>query len=53
MGLFQHCGLTAYCILTPNKLPHSSPEAPLIIQTRENSTSEGGKYYQRILLANP
>ena len=52
MGLFQHCGHSAYCILTPNKFPHSSPEAPRIIQMRETSTSEGGNYYQWILLAN-
>ena len=49
MGLFQHCGRSAYCILTPNKLPHLSPEAPRIIQMRETSTSEGGNYYQWIL----
>ena len=42
MGFFQHCGLSAYCILTP-KFPHSSPEAPRIIQMRETSTSEGGE----------
>ena len=29
-----------------NKFPHSSPEAPCIIQMRETSTSEGGNYYQ-------
>ena len=46
MGLFQHCGRSAYCILTPNKFPHSSPEAPRTIQMRETSTSEGGNYYQ-------
>jgi len=46
MGAFQHCGRSAYCILTPNKFPHSSPEAPRIIQIRETSTSEGGNYYQ-------
>jgi len=46
MGLFQHCGRSAYCILTPNKFLHSSPEAPRIIQMRETSTSEGGNYYQ-------
>ena len=40
-----------YCILAPNKFPHSSPEAPRIIQMRETSISEGGNYYQ-ILLAN-
>ena len=44
MGLFQHCGRSAYCILTPNKFPHSSPEATRIIQMRETSTSEGGNY---------
>ena len=36
----------AYCILTPNKFPHSSPGSPRIIQMRETSTSEGGNYYQ-------
>ena len=46
MGFFQHCGSSAYCILTPNKFPHSSSEAPRIIQMRETSTSEGGNYYQ-------
>ena len=46
MGRFQHCGRSAYCILTPNKFPHSHPEAPRIIQMRETSTSEGGNYYQ-------
>ena len=46
MGLFQHCGRSAYFILTPNKFPHSSPEAPRIIQMRESSTSEGGNYDQ-------
>ena len=35
MGLFQHCGRSVYCILTPNKFPHSSPDAPRIIQMRE------------------
>ena len=46
MGLFQHCGQSAYFILTPNKFPHSSQEAPRIIQMCETSTSEGGNYYQ-------
>ena len=46
IGLFQHCGRSAYCVLTLNKFPHSSPEAPRIIQMRENSTREGGNYYQ-------
>ena len=50
MGLYQHCGLSAYCILTPNKFPHSSPEAPRIIKMRETSTSEDGNYYQRNVL---
>ena len=45
MVFFQHCGRSAYCILTP-KFPHSSTEEPRIIQMRETSTSEGGKYYQ-------
>ena len=51
LELFQHWGHLAYCILAPNKFPHSSPEVPRIIQMSETSTSEGGKYYQ-ILLAN-
>ena len=51
LELFQHWDHLAYCILAPNKFPHSSPEAPRIIQMRETSTSEGGNYYQ-ILLAN-
>ena len=51
MELFQHCGRSAYCILTTNKFPHSSPEAPRIIQMRKKSNSEGGNYYQWILLA--
>ena len=46
IGLFQHCGRSAYCILTLNKFPHSSPEAPRIMRMRETSTSEGGNYYQ-------
>ena len=46
MGFFQHCDRSAYCILTPNKFPHSSTEAPRIIQMGETSTSEGGNYYQ-------
>jgi len=46
MGLFQHCGRSAYCVLIPNKFPHSSPEAPRIIKMRETSTSEGVDYYQ-------
>ena len=53
IGLFQHCSRSAYCILTLNKFLHSSPEAPRIIQMRETSTSEGGNYYQWILLADP
>jgi hypothetical protein len=41
-GAFQHSGLLySY----PNKFPHSSPEAPCIIQMRKTSTSEGGNYY--------
>ena len=51
LELFQHWGHLAYCILPPNKFPHSSPEAPCIIQMCETSTSEGGNYY-KILLAN-
>jgi len=46
IGLFQHCGRSACCILTLNKFPHSSPEVPCIIQMHETSTSEGGNYYQ-------
>jgi len=46
MGFFQHCGNSAYCILNPNKFPHSPPEAPRIIQMRETSTSEGGNHHQ-------
>ena len=53
IGLFQHCRSSAYCIINLNKFPHSSPEAPRIIQMRETSTNEGGNYYQWILLANP
>ena len=51
LELFQHWDHLAYCILTPNKFPHSPPEAPRIIQMRETSTSEGRNYYQ-IFLAN-
>ena len=50
-GRFLELFHLAYCILAPNKFPHSSPEAPRIMQMRETSTSEGGNYYQ-ILLAN-
>ena len=50
-SFFNTEAILAYCILAPNKFPHSSPEAPRIIQMRETSTSEGGNYYQ-ILLAN-
>ena len=39
IGLFQHCGRSAYCVLTLNKFPHSSPEAPRIIQMHKTSTS--------------
>jgi len=53
IGLFQHCGRSAYCVLTLNKFPHSSPEASRIIQMHETSTSKGGNYYQWILLAEP
>jgi len=45
-GFFNTAAVLANCILTPNKFPHSSPEAPRIIQMRETSTSEGGNYYQ-------
>ena len=53
IGLLKHCGRSAYCVLTLNDFPLSSPEAPRIIQMRETSTSEGGNYYHRILLADP
>ena len=43
---FNTEAILAYCILAPNMLPHSSPEAPRIIQMRDTSTSEGGNYYQ-------
>jgi len=46
IGLFQQCGCSAYCVLTLNKFPHSSPEAPHIVQMHETSASEGGNYYQ-------
>jgi hypothetical protein len=37
--------LWIYCVLTPIKyFPHSSPEAPRIMQMRKTSTSEGGNY---------
>ena len=42
MGLFQHCGRSAYCIFTPNKFPHSSPEAPRIVQMRETLPAKAG-----------
>ena len=51
LELFQHWGHLTYCILASNTFPHSSPEAPRIIQMLETSTNEGGNYYQ-ILLAN-
>jgi hypothetical protein len=41
-GLFQHSGLTGLLYSCPNKFPHSSPEAPRIIQMRETSTIKGG-----------
>jgi len=53
MGLFQHYIRSAYCILTPNKFLHSSPEVSRIIQLRETSSSKGCNYYQLILVANP
>ena len=55
MGPFQHCGRSAYCILTPNKFPHSSPEAPRIIQMRETSTIEGGMNFasKSVIHENP
>jgi hypothetical protein len=45
-GAFQHYDLSCLLYSYPNKFPHSSPEAPRIIQMRETSTSEGGNYYQ-------
>ena len=50
MGLFQHCGRSAYCILTPNNFPHSSPEAPRIIQMSETSTSEGENFASKSVI---
>ena len=52
IGLFNTAAVRPIVFLPPNKFPHSSPEAPHIIQMRETSTSEGGNYYQWILLAN-
>ena len=46
IGLFQHCGRSAYRVLTLNEFPHSSPEAPRLIQMRQTSTSEDGNSYQ-------
>jgi hypothetical protein len=43
-GLFQHSGLAGLLYSCPNKFPHSSPEAPRIIEMCETSTSEGGNY---------
>jgi hypothetical protein len=43
-GLFQYLDRLGILHSYPNKFPHSSPEAPRIIQMRETSTSEGGKY---------
>jgi hypothetical protein len=45
-GAFQHHDFSGLLYSYPNKFPHSSPEAPRIIQMRETSTSEGGNYYQ-------
>jgi hypothetical protein len=45
-GAFQHHDLSGLLYSYPNKFPHSSPEAPRIIQMCETSTSEGGNYYQ-------
>jgi hypothetical protein len=45
-GAFRHHNLLGLLHSYPNKFPHSSPEAPRIIQMRETSTSEGGNYYQ-------
>jgi hypothetical protein len=41
-GLFQHFDFMGLLYSCPNKFPHSSPEAPRIIQMRETSTSESG-----------
>jgi hypothetical protein len=43
-GSFQHHDLSGLLYSYPNKFPHSSPEAPRIIQMHETSTSEGGNY---------
>jgi hypothetical protein len=43
-GAFQYLDLSDLLYSYPNKFPHSSPEAPRIIQMRETSTSEGGNY---------
>jgi hypothetical protein len=43
-GAFQHVDRLGLLYTYRNKLPHSSPEAPRIIQMRETSTSEGGNY---------
>jgi hypothetical protein len=45
-GAFQQHDLSGLLYSYPNKFPHSSPEAPRIIQMRKASTSEGGNYYQ-------
>ena len=50
-GFFNTAAVRPIVFLPPSKFPHSSPEAPRIIQMRETSTSEGGNYNQ-ILLAN-
>jgi hypothetical protein len=41
-GAFQNVDRLGLLYSYPNKFPHSSPEAPRIIQMREISTSEGG-----------
>jgi hypothetical protein len=43
-GLFQYLDRLGLLYSYPNKFPHSSPEAPHIIQMSEISTSEGGNY---------
>jgi hypothetical protein len=44
-GAFQHSGLSrGPIVFLPQQVPHSSPEAPRIIQMRETYTSEDGNY---------
>jgi hypothetical protein len=46
-GAFQYLDRLGLLYSYSNKFPHSSPEAPRIIQKRETSTSEGGNYSPR------